>query len=222
LGVVAPPPSPDPSRPSPATTSVPIWGIVAATASLALAAFFLGRATLFEPHLPSMSTSAIQVTPTPNVIVAVRDLARLETADYHIERVIELADAQSRFFGLLQAKDALLLVAVGDVVAGIDLAKISDSDVKVDWPKRAVRIHLPAAEVFSVALDNARTHVVSRETDTFASRQEALEGRARSEAEGSMRTAATEGGVLDRAKSSGERAVRDLLRALGFETITFD
>ena len=218
----APPPPPISPHSESARTSLPIWGIVAAAALLALAAFFLGRATLFDPHLPSMSSSAIEVKPTPNVIVAVRDLARLETADYHIERVIELADAQSRFFGLLRAKDALLLVAVGDVVAGIDLAKLADSDVTVDWPKHAVRIHLPAAEVFSVAIDNARTHVVSRETDAFATRQEALEGRARSEAEGSMRAASIEAGVLDRAKASGERAVRDLLRALGFETITFD
>ena len=62
----------------------------------------------------SMSSSSIEVRPTPNVIVAVHDLARLETADYHIERVIELADEQSRLFGLLRAKDALLPLDLGE------------------------------------------------------------------------------------------------------------
>ena len=176
----------------------------------------------FAWSLPPASSSEVVVRASPNVIMAVRELARLETTDYHVERVIELADEQERLFGLLHAKDALLLVAAGDVVAGVDLAKLADADVVVDWPARRARIHLPEPEIFSVAIDNARTHVVTRATDTLATRKEELEGRARSEAEASMRQAAIEAGVLDRAKRGGERAVTELLRGLGLDGVTFD
>jgi hypothetical protein len=171
--------------------------------------------------LPPASSSETVVRPSPNVIVAVRELARLETTDYHVERVIELADEQERLFGLLHAKDALLLVAAGDVVAGVDLSKLADADITVDWENRRATVRLPEPEIFTVAIDNARTHVVTRTTDTLATRKEELEGRARSEAESSMRQGALEAGVLVRAKAGAERAVRELLRGLGLGEITF-
>jgi hypothetical protein len=164
----------------------------------------------------------VVVTPSPSVIVAVRELARLETTEYHVERVIELADHQERLFGLLHVRDALLLVAVGDVTAGVDLGKLGDGDVTADWEHRRAHVHLPPPEIFSVALDNARTHVVTRTTDTFAARREALEGEARSEAESSMRQGAIDGGVMERAKAGGVRAVRELLRGLGFQDVEVD
>jgi hypothetical protein len=212
----------DPRTPPPRDTRVPT-AVLALIALLVVAgAFVAGRMRPFDPSLPPISSSAIDIHPTPNVIVAIRDLARLETVSYHIERVIEAADEQSHLFGLLRSKDALMLVAVGDVVAGVDLGKIGDADIVVDWPKRSVRVHLPPPEIFSVTLDNARTHVVTRTTDTLANRREDLEGVARSDAESSMRKAAADTGILDRAKTSAERSVRALLRALGFETVTLE
>ena len=184
-----------------------------------LGAFFLGRT---RPLIPPESSSVVTVRPSPNVIMAVRDLARLETTDYHVERVIELADEQERLFGLVHAKDALLLVAAGDVVAGVDLEKLADADVHVDWPNREAHVRLPDPEIFSVTIDNARTRVVTRSTDVLATRKEELEGQARSEAESSMRAAALEAGVLARAKSAAERAVGEVLRGLGLERVTFE
>jgi len=185
-------------------------------------AFAAGRMHPFEPTLPPISTSVVDIHPTPNVILEIRELSRLETASYHMERVIEAADEQSHLFGLLRSKDALMLVAVGEVVAGVDFQKVSDADIAVDWPKKSVRVHLPAPEIFTVAIDNARTHVVTRNTDTLATRREDLEGTARADAEASMRKAAVDAGILDRAKTSAERSVRALLQALGFESITID
>jgi hypothetical protein len=201
-------------------------GILAAIVIVLLVGvFFIGRAIPFEPHLPPVTTSVVEMKPTPNVIMAVRDLARLETADYHIERVIELTDKQTHLFGLFDAKDALLLVAAGDVVAGVDLERVHDEDVRIeeiDGGKRRVHLRLPPPEIFSVAIDNARTHVVHRTTDTLATRKEGLEGMARQEAESSMRKAAAEGGILDRARRGAERSLRELLRALGFDGVEIE
>ena len=82
---------------------------------------------------------------TPSVVVAVRDLARLESVAYHVERVIDVRDKQSLLFGLIKTEDAILLVAVGEVTAGVDLGDLRDGDVIADPAHGTARITLPPA-----------------------------------------------------------------------------
>jgi len=159
------------------------------------------------------------VRPTPDVIVAVRDLARLESAEYHIERVIDLRDRQQRMFGLVEAEDAILLVAAGEVSAGVDLTRIRDGDVGVDPEARTARVVLPPPEVLSTRLDNDRTYVHTRDTDVLARRSESLESRARREAERTLEASAVEGGILDRGRINAAETVRVLVRSLGYEEV---
>jgi hypothetical protein len=159
---------------------------------------------------------------TPGVITAVRDLSTLETASFHVEKVIEATDEQSRLWGMVQAKDALLLVAVGDVVAGVDLGKVRDENVRVDPATHALHVSLPAAQVISSSLDERATHVYTRTTDVLAERNEKLEGDARRRAEEQMRKAAIDGGLLDRARANADRALRALFRSLGFTDIELE
>jgi hypothetical protein len=190
---------------------------VAAGAALVLAigvgaGFLAGRAR--EPA----SLESVTSRPTLSVVLAVRDLSRLEAASFHMEKVIELTDEQSRLFGLVTARDQILLVAVGDVVAGVDLAKLGDTDVAVD-PGGGVRVVLPAPEVLSTAIDEAQTHVYGRTTDLLAARKDELEGLARKEAAEQLEKGARAGGILDRARASAERTVRALLQSLGFKRV---
>jgi hypothetical protein len=188
--------------------------LMAAGLAVAIAgAFVAGRFHAVDPSGP--------VDP-PAVVAAIRDVARLETTTFHIEKVIEVTDAQSRLWGLVEAKDAVLLVAVGDVVAGIDLARLRDDAVTVDGATHTAHVHMPAAEVLSSTLDERATHVYSRSTDTLADRNEQLEGEARRRAEDAMRKAAIDAGILDRAQSSAERTLRTLLRSLGYEHVELD
>lgn len=158
----------------------------------------------------------------PDVVSQVRELARLEGVSYHIERVVDLKDEQRRVFGLVSAGDAILLVASGDVVAGVDLGKLGPGDVQVTPDGRSVTIRLPPAEVFSARLDNSHTYVHSRKTDLLALRQESLETRARQAAEDTLRAAAQDAGILERAETSVARTVTSLVRSLGFEDVRVD
>jgi hypothetical protein len=167
----------------------------------------------------SRAADAPGVRQAPAVVMAVRDIAHLDTTSFHIEKVVEVTDAQSRLWGLVEAKDALLLVAVGDVVAGVDLAKIHDEDVSVDSATRTVHVRLPAAEVTSSTLDELATHVYKRSTDVLARRNERLEGDAHRDAEEQMRKAAIEAGILDRARTGAERTLQTLLRSLGYDRV---
>ncbi len=161
-----------------------------------------------------------EIESSPAIISAVRDLARLEGAEFQIERVISLKDKQSRFFGLVQPEDAILLVASGTVVAGVDLSTLSESDVELDPVRRSATIVLPSSVVFAARLDNQRTFVFRRETDLLAERTEALETRARQEAERTLATAAEEGRIVDRSNASVRRTVETLVRSLGYRVVT--
>lgn len=159
------------------------------------------------------------IRPAPNVLVAVQALARLETVSFHMERVMDLSDKQSRLFGLVESEDALLLVAVANITAGVDLGKLPSDAVEVDHALRTVRIKLPTAEVFSTALDNEHTYVHTRRTGLMAQRKEDLEARARVEAERALLDAARSAGLLQAATKNAQRAVEALLRSLDFQQI---
>lgn len=155
----------------------------------------------------------------PAVISAVRELSRLEGVSFHVERVVDLRDEQESMFGFVKAEDAILLVASGDVVAGVDLGAIRPGDVVVDYERKTATLTLPKAEVFSARLDNDKTQVHTRKTDFFAKRKESLETEARQAAERTLREAAEESGIREKAEQSVARTVRSLVKSLGFERV---
>jgi thiamine phosphate synthase YjbQ (UPF0047 family) len=211
-----PPPPDEPPRPRALAFSVA--GVVLAAF---LAAVLAGGATwlLFAPALPPMASAVSVVRPMPNVLTSVRDLARLESTTYHLERVVDLTDKQDLLFGLLQAEDGILLVAAADVTAGIDLAELREADVIVDLAAKRARIRLPPARVLSTRLDSEHTYVHTRTTGILAKRRESLETRARAEAEKSMEEAALQSGILKKAQSQAARTVESLVRSLGYTDV---
>jgi hypothetical protein len=135
--------------------------------------------------------------------------------------VIDLTDKQSRFFGLIDATDALLLVAAGDVTMGVDLGKVGDGDVTTDPATQVATITLPQPEIFSTRLDEKRTYVYTRATSTLAERNEQLETRARQEAVSAIEEAAKNSDSADRAKKQAERELKSLALALGAKDVRF-
>ena len=171
------------------------------------------------PLIPPISSSVTVVRPTPDVLVAVRDLARLESASFHMERVIDLSDKQSKLWGMLNTEDAILLVAVAEVTGGVDLQKLAAADVVVDPVARSARINLPAPEVLHAALDNDKTYVHSRKTGTLAERRDNLETRARQEAERTLVESARQAGLLKRSGDNAKRTVEALVHSLGYDRV---
>jgi hypothetical protein len=160
-----------------------------------------------------------QLADTATVLVAVRALARLESAEYHMERVVDLKQRQDMLFGLVHADDAILLIASGDVVAGVDLAKLRDGDISVEPRARRVQMRIPPPEILSVRIDNNRTYVQNRKTDLLAERNEQIESRARQIAESSIRQAALDTGILDRARSSAQQTLTLLAKSLDYDRV---
>jgi Protein of unknown function (DUF4230) len=186
----------------------------------------LGR-QLFGSVTGGVSTQIRQIiaTPTPTIrdrggtILQIRNLNRLETQSFSVERVIE---AKSERGNLLDTflSDKLLLIASGNVVAGVDLSKLRDSDVTLSPDGKSITLRLPPSEIFSKSLDNDRTRVYDRQTGLFANQQKDLETQARQEAEAEILNAACEGKIMQKAADEAQRSMEHFLRLLDFETVT--
>ncbi|MBN1231236.1 MAG: DUF4230 domain-containing protein [Anaerolineales bacterium] len=172
-----------------------------------------------------LSTQVSQVLhPTPtilpdpvSIIHEVRSLARLETIQYSIEKIVTAENGQSLefLFG-----DKLLFVAHGTVIAGIDLEKIETDDISVDQTG-TVTIKLPEAEVFIATLDNQKSYVYDRETGLLSKGSPTLETDARKVAEDEILKSAIEDGILEQARENAEVYILRLMLDLGFTDVIF-
>src|SRR5512140_82627 len=113
-----------------------------------------GQVNQANQALQTQVSNLLNPTPTilpdpVTIIHEVRALARLETIQYSVEKVIT-AEIGGGVFDFLN-KDRLLLVAHGTVIAGVDLQKLTTEDLKLDGS--VLKVRLPAAEVFIASLD---------------------------------------------------------------------
>lgn len=152
----------------------------------------------------------------PTVVRQVRALDRIETVSYSMDKILT-GERENPVLPLFLAGDRLLLVAHGEVIAGVDLSKLQPSDVQVHGS--SVTIRMPAAEIFTTTLDNQKTRVYSRDTGLFSSPDPNLETEVRAEAEKQLQSAALDDGVLKTAQTNAAMTIQRLLSSLGFTSI---
>ena len=166
----------------------------------------------------SLSTQVSQLLhPTPTVIPdpvsivhEVRTLARLETIQYTVEKVIT-AEVNQGVLGPLFG-DKLLLVAHGYVIAGVDLGKLQAEDLWLEGDTLYAR--LPQAEVFVATLNNEQSYIYDRTTGILTKGKAELETTARQVAE--------QDGILEQAQANAEAYMLSLLMKLGYEKVAFE
>ncbi len=158
------------------------------------------------------------ILPDPvTVIYQVRSLARLETIQYSLEKVITAETGQG-IFGLLFG-DRMIFVAHGEVIAGVDLAKLGPQDLWLQGDTLYVR--LPEAEVFIATLNNEKSYVYDRETGLLTKGDVNLETAARQAAEKAIAQAAIEDGILSQAHQNAESFLYRLFMQLGYKQVIF-
>jgi len=168
---------------------------------------------------------AQMLNPTPTIIVdpvtyinEIRALARLETIQYSIEKVISAEIGQGTF-GFLYG-DKLLFVAHGIVIAGIDMEKLQPTDMRLDGT--VLYVKLPPTEIFIATLDNEKSYVYDRETGAFTKGSIDLETIARQSAEDEIRKAALEDGILTHGQVNAEAYLLKFFTALGYKSVIFE
>ena len=159
------------------------------------------------------------VIPDPVTIIReVQSLARLETIQYTVEKVIT-AEINQGVFGPLFG-DRLLFVAHGYVIAGVDMADIEAEDFRLEDEKLFVT--LPEAEVFVATLNNDESYVYDRDTGILRKSDQDLETTARQVAEQEILNAALNDGILNQARQNAEVYLERLLNTLGYMHVVFE
>lgn len=172
-----------------------------------------------------MSTEVAKLLhPTPTILAdpvtiihEVRSLARLETIQYSVEKVITGDSGQNILAPLFG--DRLLFVAHGIVIGGVDLNKLMPADL---WVENGIlQIRLPDAEIFSASLDNEKSYVFDRQTGVLTHGNPDLETQVRRVAEQEIYKAAISDGILVQARMNAENYLTRLLHDLGFKDVIF-
>ena len=159
------------------------------------------------------------IIPDPITIVhQVRSLARLETIQYSVEKVL-VAESGQGPFGFLFG-DRLLFIAHGMVIAGVDLEKLTPADLRVE--DGVLYVKLPQAEVFIAALDNESSYIYDRDKGILTRGNEGLETEARRAAEQEILNAALDDGILEQAQVNAENYLLRLFLNLGFPDVIFE
>lgn len=174
----------------------------------------------------SVSTQVANVLhPTPTVIPdpvtivhEVRSMARLETIQYSVEKIIS-AETRQGLFGFLVG-DRILFVAHGTVIAGVDLQKLQPEDMRVEGG--VLYVTLPPAEIFVATLENDKSYVYDREQGVLTRGDQNLETVARQAAEDEIEAAALADGILAQAQVNAENFLYHFFLQLGFPEVIFE
>lgn len=198
--------------------------VVVIVGGIALVGSIRGMMQPFEGAGQTLQEQFDELTnPTPTIIAdpvtiyhEVRSLSRLETASYTIEKIITAKSGQGPFAFLFG--DRLILVAHGQVIAGVDLGKMEEGDIVVEGD--TVFVALPPAEILVATLNNQKSYIYDRDTGPVGMNP-ALETEARQAAEEAILEVALEDGILEMAQQNAETYVRGLIMALGFRRVIF-
>jgi hypothetical protein len=162
----------------------------------------------------------VQTTTSPVVVEGVQRLDHLATVRFN-ESIVITKESGGEGIRQLLTGERLILVAQGDVEAGIDLSTLDRSDVRVS--DKSVSIDLPEPQILSASLNEKETRVYDRDMGLMPriNPSDDLAEEARDEAQDRLRKAALEDGILDYAERNAEDSIRAFVTSLGFERVEF-
>lgn len=168
----------------------------------------LKASSLLLPKSPTYNTAS--------VLQQVQTVSELVTVKYVIEKVVILEDVK---WVAGWGENRVLLLAHGNVKAGIDLAKLQPGDIEISG--KTISLRLPSAQIIEAYLDERQTRVIERTTGLLRTFDKDLEQNARIEALEDIKRAARNNNILKEADTRARAQLRNLFLQLGFESVEF-
>jgi hypothetical protein len=160
-----------------------------------------------------------RTTTGPVVVEGIRELDQLATVRW-TESVPVTRESGGDVLDRLFSGEKVLVIATGNVEAGVDLGDVHKDDVSVKGD--TVTIDLPEAEILSATLDEEKTHLYDRDLSPLNLRpDDDLVEEARLRAVKKITASARENGILDTAEGNAEDGIRAFLTTLGFDEVRF-
>jgi hypothetical protein len=169
---------------------------------------------------PLLEERQARTTTGPVVVEGVRELDQLATVRW-TESVPVTRQSGGDVLDRLFSGEEVLVIATGEVEAGVDLAEIGKDDVRVEGG--TVTMRLPEPEILSSSLDEEKTRVYDRDFSPLNVRpDDELVEEARRRAIEKIEETARENGILNTAEENAEDSIRAFLTPLGFEGMRFE
>jgi hypothetical protein len=160
-----------------------------------------------------------RTTTGPVVVEGIRELDKLATVRW-TESVPVTKESGGDIWERVFNGEKVLVIATGNVEAGVDLGYIHKDGVRVNGD--AVTIDLPEPEIFSASLDEETTRVYDRGLSPLNFHPDDLVEETRLRAVQKIKASARENGILDTAKGNAEDSIRAFATTLGFEKVRFE
>ena len=164
------------------------------------------------------STSAPTPTPTPTpILIDFEELGKLVTMQYKLQTVSVVEEKEDNWLNRLFGENKIVLVATGEVMAGVDMTLLAEKDILVNGP--AVRLIMPPAEIVSVSLIPGESWVYDHKLNILKPNWQ-IEQQAQEQAVVSLRQWSIKNGILEQAEEVFTTRIESFLRRLGFTEVT--
>jgi len=168
---------------------------------------------------PLLGEKPPRTTTGPVVVEGIQELDQLATVRW-TESVLITRETGGNILDRLFSGEKVIVIAIGEVEAGVDLGDIDKDQVSVNGD--SVTIDLPEPEILSASLDEERTRVYDRDFSPLNVRpDDDLVERARLRAVEKIEDAARENKILATAERNAEDGIRAFVTTLGFDEVRF-
>jgi hypothetical protein len=168
---------------------------------------------------PLLGEKPPRTTTGPVVVEGIQELDQLATVRW-TESVLITRETGGNILDRLFSGEKVIVIATGEVEAGVDLGDIDKDQVSVNGD--SVTIDLPEPEILSASLDEERTRVYDRDFSPLNVRpDDDLVERARLRAVEKIEDAARENKILATAERNAEDGIRAFVTTLGFDEVRF-
>jgi uncharacterized protein DUF4230 len=194
-------------------------GIILALIIALLVLALFGRFFKIVPQ----SSVVIPLPDNVTVITQIRNIGRLETVSYTLEKVIPY-DQDSNSIWRFLGNHTKLFIVHGEVIAGFDLTRLSKDNVKIQGT--AITINLPPPQILETNLDEAQTRTYDVTQGPLGLFPEGLDSNTELQilaaAKISLKDDACKGDILQKASDNARQQFTSFLIELGFKTVTIN
>ena len=153
--------------------------------------------------------SNIDTLTSAGVVQRIQQLHHLQTVGYHIDTIVT-STKEGSWNMLWQDRQKGLFLVSGQVVAGIDLSKLTPQQVKVSAEGKQIDIQLPAAEILSNSLDKIEVYDIETGVFGLVDIDPKLFSAAQAAGKQKILSSACQSGILKTASESAKKQVTAL------------
>ncbi len=158
----------------------------------------------------------VNVLSREGIVTKMQALSRLETMAYNVDTVVT-SEKKGTWLALWQDAQKGLFVVHGQVIAGIDLDKLSTDNVTISEVDNSITINLPPVEVFKTSVDNIQVYDISGGFLNVQPTTKEMIDKLQIEAKRQIQISACKADILQNANDNAKKQITQLFALTGMQ-----